>query len=94
LTEHVKSGPQEVDMLEWMSRTALEYIGQAGLGYSFESFSKESTNEYSRAIKDFLFVLSFFSQSWVITLSDWQSVSIPTGHLTPIHPILRQTWSS
>lgn len=35
----------------WMSRAALEYIGQAGLGYSFDALDEEKTNEYSEAIK-------------------------------------------
>ena len=28
----VKAGPQEIDMLQWFGRTALELIGQSGLG--------------------------------------------------------------
>ncbi|KAF5346787.1 hypothetical protein D9758_015732 [Tetrapyrgos nigripes] len=36
------SQPQEIEMLSWMSRTALELIGQAGLGYSFDNLSAEA----------------------------------------------------
>lgn len=54
----MKDGPQEIDMLYWMGRTALEYIGRAGMGYSLEDFSTdESTTEYASAIKGFMFVL-------------------------------------
>jgi len=28
----VKDGPQEIDILHWTTRTALELIGQSGLG--------------------------------------------------------------
>ena len=28
-------GPQEIDIAEWIRKTVLELIGQAGLGYSF-----------------------------------------------------------
>jgi len=31
----VANGPQELDVVEWMGKTALDLIGQAGLGYSF-----------------------------------------------------------
>ncbi|KAF7432814.1 cytochrome P450-dit2 [Pleurotus ostreatus] len=48
----LQDGPQEIDMLNWMSRTALEYIGQGGLGYSFDSFNQKSINPYSQAVKD------------------------------------------
>lgn len=53
----MKDGPQEIDMLYWMGRTALEYIGRAGMDYSFEDFNTdESTTEYGAAIKDLMFV--------------------------------------
>lgn len=39
-------------MLLWMSRAALELIGQAGLGYSFESFERENPNPYTKAVKE------------------------------------------
>ena len=29
------NGLQEIDIIEWMTKTVLELIGQAGLGYSF-----------------------------------------------------------
>ncbi|RXW17120.1 hypothetical protein EST38_g8727 [Candolleomyces aberdarensis] len=36
ISQLASQGPCEVDLLSWMSRTALELIGQAGLGYSFD----------------------------------------------------------
>lgn len=57
-----------------MSRTALEYIGQGGLGYSFDSFDGEDTNHYSRAVKDLLLALL---PSTVIITTD-SSYSSPT----------------
>ncbi|KAI0328038.1 cytochrome P450 [Cubamyces sp. BRFM 1775] len=44
-------GSTEVDMLSWMGRTALELIGQAGLGYSFDPLVEESADEFAIAIK-------------------------------------------
>ncbi|KAF9236431.1 cytochrome P450 [Melanogaster broomeanus] len=50
IAEQVKRGPREVNMLEWLSRTALELIGQSGLGYSFDDL-KGRENPYSKAVK-------------------------------------------
>ena len=38
-------------MVTWMGRTAVELIGQAGLGYSFDSLTEESTDTYGGALK-------------------------------------------
>ncbi|KAF9236434.1 cytochrome P450 [Melanogaster broomeanus] len=50
IAEQVKRGPREVNMLEWLTRTALELIGQSGLGYSFDDL-KGRENPYSKAVK-------------------------------------------
>lgn len=47
-----------LDIHYWISRAALEIIGQAGLGYSFENLDDENaTTEYARAVKDLLSVI-------------------------------------
>lgn len=46
-----------IDMLDWMSRTALEYIGQGGLGYSFDSLDEGKRNIYSESIRNFVYGL-------------------------------------
>jgi len=57
IAKKVENGPQEIDMLHWMSRAALEYIGQGGLGYSFRNLDDEGEpNEYSHAVRDFTYV--------------------------------------
>lgn len=43
----VKEGPTEIDMLQWTGRGALQVMGQAGLGYSFDSFEEYSNNEFA-----------------------------------------------
>ncbi|KAI0754308.1 cytochrome P450 [Daedaleopsis nitida] len=48
-----QKGPVEINMLAWMSRTALELIGQAGLGYSFDPLVADSMDEFARAVKSF-----------------------------------------
>lgn len=45
--------------MKWISRAALEYIGQAGLGYSFDALDDSKKNEYAEAIKLFVYVRFF-----------------------------------
>ncbi|KAF5361358.1 hypothetical protein D9757_011367 [Collybiopsis confluens] len=55
----LESGPeiQEIDVLSWMARTALELIGQAGLGYSFDPLvGEESAHPYPRIIKQLTYL--------------------------------------
>ena len=39
-----------------MGRTALELIGQGGLGYSFDPLIESKSNSYGEAMKDLLYV--------------------------------------
>ena len=50
---------EEIDVNGWMSRTTLEMLGQAGLGYSFDNFVDDSTDDFGEAIKMFLYVFRF-----------------------------------
>ncbi|KAI1784550.1 cytochrome P450 [Ganoderma leucocontextum] len=43
----------ELDMLTWMARTALELIGQAGLGYSFDPLVSDKPDDFAVAVKAF-----------------------------------------
>ncbi|EJF59821.1 cytochrome P450 [Dichomitus squalens] len=45
--------PVELDMLTWMGRTALELIGQAGLGYSFDPLVTDKPDDFAIAVKNF-----------------------------------------
>ncbi|KAF9475405.1 cytochrome P450 [Pholiota conissans] len=66
----VKSGPQEIDVLSWMSRAALELVGQSGLGYSFDSLEEDSVpHPYSISTKKLMptaFKL-FFIRTYLIS---------------------------
>ncbi|KAI0669375.1 cytochrome P450 [Trametes maxima] len=46
-----------IDINGWMARAALELLGQAGLGYSFDSFVEDSTDEFGESVKMFFPVL-------------------------------------
>jgi len=77
-------------MLHWMSRTALECIGRGGLGYSFDTFSKDDMNEYSRAFKNLLLV---FSPSRLhLLLIHSQPVAIPLSRIPSIPPLPSEIW--
>lgn len=43
-----------VDMSEWMSRIALETVGQAVLGYSFDPLDSRQSNSYTAAVKELM----------------------------------------
>ncbi|KAJ6544810.1 cytochrome P450 [Mycena vulgaris] len=47
----VQEGPQEVDVLLWMTRTALELVGQAGLGHSFDTLTDDEVPAYVKSVK-------------------------------------------
>ncbi|KAK0448461.1 cytochrome P450 [Desarmillaria tabescens] len=54
-----------LDMSQWMSRVALEMIGQTVLGYSFDPLSSRVNNPYTSAIKELIptiFSLSLIRQ--------------------------------
>ncbi len=55
LDQRISRHPEgiEVDMIAWMGRTALELIGQAGLGYSFDSLVADAPDDFGTAIKAF-----------------------------------------
>ncbi|KAH9927286.1 cytochrome P450 monooxygenase [Fomitopsis serialis] len=47
----VRDKPQELDMAGWMGRTALELIGQGGLGYSFDKLVDDTKDPLAIALK-------------------------------------------
>lgn len=59
------NGPQEVDVLNWITRVALEVIGQGGLGYSFDALNLNSANSrYVKAAKMLLYAILCPSSRW------------------------------
>ena len=47
---------EEIDVLNWFGRTALELVGQGGLGYSFDSLTEYKHNDFGDALKAFMLV--------------------------------------
>ncbi|PIL33302.1 cytochrome P450 [Ganoderma sinense ZZ0214-1] len=54
IESRVRDGPQKLDVVSWMGRTALEIIGQSGLGYSFDPLVANAKDEYTEAVKSFI----------------------------------------
>ena len=47
----------KIEVLSWMTRTALELIGQSGFGYSFDSLTEDGKQHiFSKAIKELSYV--------------------------------------
>ncbi|KAI0072184.1 cytochrome P450 [Panus rudis PR-1116 ss-1] len=46
--------PKTLNILDWLSRTAMELIAQGGLGYSLDPLVKTSSDEYAEALKALL----------------------------------------
>lgn len=42
LQKKLQNGPEEIDIIHWTTRLALELIGQSGLGYSFDDLEEDS----------------------------------------------------
>ncbi|KAI0649221.1 cytochrome P450 [Trametes meyenii] len=59
----VAAGEKELDIAAWMGRTALELIGQGGLGHSFDPLTRESSDYYTEAVK--AMVPSFNEVEWI-----------------------------
>ncbi len=52
MSEQVRlTGGQDVNVMKWLSRAALEFIGQGGLGYSFRALDDAKTDSYSETLK-------------------------------------------
>ncbi|RXW12831.1 hypothetical protein EST38_g13025 [Candolleomyces aberdarensis] len=73
----VSQGEKEIEMLSWMSRTALELIGQSGFGYSFDSLEEgaiehqlaTSMKNYTGALNGgLLVVVRMICLPWVYNL--------------------------
>ena len=53
----MSDGPQELDMLGWLGRVALELVGQGTLGYSFDPLVEDRPDSYGEALKTLMCVL-------------------------------------
>jgi hypothetical protein len=51
----IRGGINEIDMLAWLTRASLEFMGRAGIGYNFGALKPGTVDdEYTVAIKNLL----------------------------------------
>ncbi|TFK29227.1 cytochrome P450 [Coprinopsis marcescibilis] len=78
IRKEVMAGKSEIDALSWMTRTALELIGQSGLGYSFDSLEPGSEpHPFYKAMKNFITSLQGFWFSRLFILPYTANVGTP-----------------
>ncbi|KAJ3527607.1 hypothetical protein NMY22_g9729 [Coprinellus aureogranulatus] len=59
LRQKVSEGQTEIDILGWMTRTALELIGVNGFGYSFDSLEPDAVeHRFTKSLKNMLVTLN------------------------------------
>ncbi|CDO71925.1 hypothetical protein BN946_scf184940.g72 [Trametes cinnabarina] len=58
IASRVEAGTQELDVVGWMGRAALELIGQGGLGHSFDPLIEDYPDEFGNAVKAYFSVVS------------------------------------
>ena len=47
---------EKIDILSWTTRTALELIGQSGLGYSFDPLTEDGNDHiFSKSAKELVY---------------------------------------
>ena len=64
-----RGSSQEIDVMPWMTRTALELIAQAGIGLSFDSLEEDATpHDYSIAARNFGYVFAILFDLGLIVL--------------------------
>lgn len=95
MTAQVGAAAKEVNVLDWMSRTALELVGQGGLGYSFDPLVEPKPNVFSDAIKSFVYVAIFGMHIPTYMLKQTRVV-LPASmaYGVAVHPALRSEASS
>ena len=60
ILSEVENSSGEVNIIDWMGRTALELIGQAGLGWSFDPLVEDTVgNNLGTAVKSIMCVGSY-----------------------------------
>lgn len=57
LSSHLLTDALQIDVLSWMTRTALELVGRSGLGYSFDPLTENGKEHpYSVSVKNLVSV--------------------------------------
>ena len=76
-------------MSEWMSRVALETVGQTILGYSFDPLDSPYNNPYTSAVKELMLVrfpliINIFSAAFDAEYTHYQPDDLPSLPRPPV----------
>lgn len=91
-----ENGARELNVITWISRAALEYIGQGGMGYSFEALDESKTSEYNDAVAELLYVyFSLARLSALMKVNNFANLLfLPTPLLSGLAPLFSAMSSS
>ncbi|KAI0628830.1 cytochrome P450 [Trametes polyzona] len=94
IASRVKAGVHEIDMLGWMGRTALELIGQGGLGHSFDPLTEDVADDFADSIKAYFPVMQKLAMQRLlfaplVKLGGPASFRRKLVELTPYEPLQR-----
>lgn len=54
ISTELKDGPEEMNLIEWFSRAALELAGRGGVAYSFDALEPNSPNsDFGMTVKQY-----------------------------------------
>ncbi|KAH9857460.1 cytochrome P450 [Lenzites betulinus] len=91
----VRAGVNEIDMLNWMGRTALELIGQGGLGHSFDPLTEDIADDFADSLKAYFPVMAQleFPRLLLPTLRKIGSATFrrKVVEMVPLAPLKRMT---
>ncbi|KAI0791332.1 cytochrome P450 [Abortiporus biennis] len=97
LTNLVSQGPKEVDVINWMTRTALELVGQGGVGWSFDDLAEDVKNPFAEEMKAlvpttgplFMFVrlLPYLSRIGSGSFRAWALENLPVARIRKVKKI-------
>ncbi|TFK27104.1 cytochrome P450 [Coprinopsis marcescibilis] len=74
----ISRGKTEIDILSWMSRTALELIGQSGLGYSFDKLEPDSEpHVFYKSLKNLMQSQASFALARIVVLPRVADIGSP-----------------
>ena len=77
IAKEVKDGEKEIDILNWVTRAALELVGQGGLGHSFDPLDRDWKNPYVETLKSLVSV-------WLLPLRLHQLTSNDSPTFAPL----------
>ncbi|KAJ3530952.1 hypothetical protein NMY22_g8359 [Coprinellus aureogranulatus] len=98
IEKQLSQGEESIDMLQWMSRTALELIGQSGFGHSFDNLEPNAKEHpVGLAVRDILYVGLLLTPCYLRFTQQYSSGALNTGMIAVVRMMVHETkfdWGS